>query len=1230
MSSRTTTRVTTQTSSSTEFFDCAGDQGGWLYQVIWEQKGTGNTFELLRYDVDKEEYTVAASYRSKNVPGDTDGDGNPNGLSMDPEGRAYVTYARDEDNKHVDLIQLLPKGKFKVIADITSPGKKDLNAGTYVEENGKPYVIVSSGFANGRGKKVDLTNGTVTDWEPKKGSPFGAKEKNVKDYVWVAEGIEYRGETYNIVGLEMKGTTGNVLLASSDPNVKMVTDTVSAPSDYSGTYGAAFNFKPGGVDSDEPTAVFFSNNGKKPAEKAFLTQLTWDDSDGDAAGSFTLGTIGDTQETSKNDGGGCPFANLPNVGSVVVWPPDCKLDNPTANGSTFPVEITNQSDKTATFYVTVTVNGRAQAIKDFGRERAPVEIAKEVTKKFTFDIEWGDEWEAEVELNGEKLAFAPTGGVLNEEACGGEPVDDGVFLPTATSSVICAVDGGKADVTVTLDNMESTMDAEFVVTSTIGGVVEEEFAGTVNASDSKEIEILVPHGSEWSLEWEASDPKDSGTRTERSGLPVTGSETANCPPDDVFEPGADVIDLDCSEQGPPPYEVTVTLDNMKSTMDVIFVVTSTIDGAVEEEFNDTVGGGLAETVNISVPEDATWSVSWQATNSQNSFEVEKGNIPESGSNQADCVGDPDPEIIGNVYGYVWADWDKSGTRTEIKDGAEEHVAGAVATLTNTTDYFDEEGQVLYGPGGYVEMATTGDETKGGSDAGDYRWFISDVPVEDQSGNIQQYTVQVDYADATFPPGFTPAGYTVQNNEDNVLADETDSDVAPLAGSIGESAPFSLVENLDEHRVDAGVVTDIAFEPTAEVTIDCDSGTAQVTLDNTLSAVDASFTVDAWAGTRSDVNRLDGSGTQVVAGGASSDYDQIIATPAGQVLLIRITAIAWDDGTDLGLGSFQVWDQSVSDAPARFCPAIHVIATDCPPTVVLNNSQSEVDVVYLLTTMMNLDEVEEDEVRVDPLTVEPYELPTLSEGANWYLEWVITDPDDPNRRYEGTIPGPVPNDAGGWSFDQFRVDCEPPPFEPVVELETACSHADYGNFALATGVMEVRVDNRVSGVDAVVRILVNGSLRESATVAAGEVSGTLESEGDHGDVFTVEVSAGSDTHLYDLKAESGTLDCPYVWVDVVSDEIDCTSNSPTITVTFKNNSETAIDLGFFTQLNAPAGSGGEFVASAAQQVLLPAGGEETRTFSLKKNWTFNLTWSAAMLGTETAFTASGQFPNSPSG
>ena len=200
-------------------------------------------------------------------------------------------------------------------------------------------------------------------------------------------------------------------------------------------------------------------------------------------------------------------------------------------------------------------------------------------------------------------------------------------------------------------------------------------------------------------------------------------------------------------------------------------------------------------------------------------------------------------------------------------------------------------QVLYGPGSYIRMAITGDGAKGGSDDGDYRWFITDVPVEDNSGNTQQYKVHVDYADATFPAGFVPAGfvpagYTVKNN-DNVLADETDSDVEPVASSIGVSTPFALVENLDEHRADAGVVTDLVFDPSAEVTVDCDSGTVKIILDNTRSGVDANFTVDAWSGTRSDASRLDGSGTQVVADASNSDYDQTISTPAGQVLILQV-------------------------------------------------------------------------------------------------------------------------------------------------------------------------------------------------------------------------------------------------------------------------------------------------------------------------------------------------------
>ena len=124
--SRGTTQVSNQKVSSADGFDCEGDLGGWLYQVIWKKNPDGNTFELKQYDVETEKYSEPseASYNSKDVAGDSDGDGNPNGLSMDPEGRAYVTYARDEFNKVVDLLQLLPDGTTEFIVNLRNDPKR--------------------------------------------------------------------------------------------------------------------------------------------------------------------------------------------------------------------------------------------------------------------------------------------------------------------------------------------------------------------------------------------------------------------------------------------------------------------------------------------------------------------------------------------------------------------------------------------------------------------------------------------------------------------------------------------------------------------------------------------------------------------------------------------------------------------------------------------------------------------------------------------------------------------------------------------------------------------------------------------------------------------------------------------------------------------------------------------------------------------------------------------------
>ena len=127
--SRGTTQVSNQKVSSAEFFDCEGDRGGVLYQVIWKEDYDSNVkypeglstkfdskgkkglklFSLKKYDPATAKYTIVAEYAYEDI--DKTGKGNPNGLSLDPDGRAYVTYSYDKANKDVSLIRLLPGGK---------------------------------------------------------------------------------------------------------------------------------------------------------------------------------------------------------------------------------------------------------------------------------------------------------------------------------------------------------------------------------------------------------------------------------------------------------------------------------------------------------------------------------------------------------------------------------------------------------------------------------------------------------------------------------------------------------------------------------------------------------------------------------------------------------------------------------------------------------------------------------------------------------------------------------------------------------------------------------------------------------------------------------------------------------------------------------------------------------------------------------------------------------------
>ena len=178
------------------------------------------------------------------------------------------------------------------------------------------------------------------------------------------------------------------------------------------------------------------------------------------------------------------------------------------------------------------------------------------------------------------------------------------------------------------------------------------------------------------------------------------------------------------------------------------------------------------------------------------------------------------QSCGDVYGYVWVDSNEDGERTKIEGGDEDHVKGVEVVLSNVSDILNPDGTVLVPKGVYEIGVSTGEDSEGGTDESDYRWYIPDVPVEDFSGNKIDWKVTFDYKNAEWPDGFEPAGYTKKKTDSKVINSETDSDVDPQGGSLGVSGSFTLNVDEEEHRADAGVIekiVDIVFE--AEVTIE---------------------------------------------------------------------------------------------------------------------------------------------------------------------------------------------------------------------------------------------------------------------------------------------------------------------------------------------------------------------------------------------------------------------------
>ena len=499
-----------------------------------------------------------------------------------------------------------------------------------------------------------------------------------------------------------------------------------------------------------------------------------------------------------------------------------------------------------------------------------------------------------------------------------------------------------------------------------------------------------------------------------------------------------------------------------------------------------------------------------------------------------CTGIPTciPDIFGSTYGYSWIDWDKSGDRTSIEDGIEEHIAGVKVTLTNTTTYHDSEGNECYGPGEFVLETTTGaDGQSSGQDTGDYRWYLSDVPVEDSFGNEMRYEVHFDYEEAILPEGFTPLGYTQQPNND-LQESEIDSDARPIqttffATTKAVSEDFSLTAGEEVHRPDAGIVGELKFDPAATVDIDCLIELAQVELDNSESDIDALYTVDVYHGEINEVNKIvDQSGTQIVESGDLEYYATAIPPPTGEILTVIVNAEAVREGLELEYEKAPVWNQAGTDCPSDFVAQVQV-ETDCDiggAKVTLGNPGTDTGAIFEIALIVEgikyttEYELDADDTHILDLAIE--------DDSEWFIEWQAKEISEEEFRFSAAT---TPR----------TIDCEEPLFTPIISTGFTCTTVG--------AVITVFVDNRISEIDSIVEIELNTELSWGPeTINAGDISNVITIPAVDDDFVRVWVnSADESTNTAAVMAEE-TVDCPIFDPEAYVD-VDCEIDRALITL-----------------------------------------------------------------------------------
>ena len=404
-----------------------------------------------------------------------------------------------------------------------------------------------------------------------------------------------------------------------------------------------------------------------------------------------------------------------------------------------------------------------------------------------------------------------------------------------------------------------------------------------------------------------------------------------------------------------------------------------------------------------------------------------------------------PEEFGDVFGYVWVDFNDDGLRTSIEDGSEPHVTGYDVTIRNATQYKDSLGNVVHEPG---QMEYSG--VMSGTDTGDYRWQAN-LPCKDNNNNTLEWVASFDYTNVSnWPTGFTPNGYTTETN-DSVTTSELDSDGAQSGAELLLSNSFTVTCGATiqstTHRADAGVIGDFVFAPTVTVDVNCATAVT-VDLDNSGSNIDSTFIVNVYRVSSGTATlQSSESATQLVAAGATTQYATAITLPSvTEILYLVIEGQGTLNGaTNSGRYSQEVLNQSANDGVNFLCVQVQA-EMDCASggeQVALDNTASNQDATFIVTPVV-------DGVDQAPVTQ------VVSAGATVVLtNTELSIPEDSTWTIKWSATGATAGSFSETTLDtDLEKDCIEPVFDPVVTYAYACA---------ADGVIQITitVDNTAS-------------------------------------------------------------------------------------------------------------------------------------------------------------------------